>query len=141
MGRGDYWSLQNKKQKGKELAWCRFESQVTFMLGKKPPKAKPTLTLFPPYAVRMSPGSSADTCIFFRLQHGSGLKGSTGWRNVFMVLSILNMTQECFNRACPGSPTPLSPPCRNLGFQDVPVLLTSKGKGKCPLTTRLQLAT
>lgn len=57
-----------------------------------------------------------------------------------MVLSILNMTQECFNRACPGSPTPLSPPCRSLGFQDSLILLTRKGEGKCPLTTSLQLA-
>ena len=132
-----------RNRKGKELVWYRFESQVTFTLGKNPPNAKPTLTLFPPCAVRMSPGSLADILVFFRLQHGSGLKGSTGWRNVSVVLSILNMTQECFNRACLRSPTPLNPHCRILGFQVIPVLLTRKlkGKGKCPLTTSLQLTT
>lgn len=132
-----------RNRKGKELVWYRFESQVTFTLGKNPPNAKPTLTLFPPCAVRMSPGSLADILVFFRLQHGSGLKGSTGWRNVSLVLSILNMTQECFNRACLRSPTPLNPHCRILGFRVIPVLLTSKlkGKGKCPLTTSLQLTT
>ena len=153
-GEGIIGLSRMRNRKGKELVWYRFESQVTFTLGKNPPNATPTLTLFPPCAVRMSPGSLADILVFFRLQHGSGLKGSTGWRNVglkgstgwrnvSLVLSILNMTQECFNRACLWSPTPLNPHCRILGFQVIPVLLTSKlkGKGKCPLTTSLQLTT
>ena len=69
-----------ERETGKEIIWFGFGPQVTFTLGKIPPKSSTNHdTVSPLYTFRMSPGSLSDTLTltFFRLMHGLGLRGGT----------------------------------------------------------------